>query len=173
MATCCGGIGNALVNDSEPQGINADILDEYQGDINDLENIEPDHQAGLKALTCELKQLRQTIEAKNNDPMDVISHLEHRLNQLALTLHLLMPVEPIGDVLNKYTDTLCTAQKKRTFVNSLLQDITVLNRNDASKLEDWLTDIEATSDLIGKSRTKLAQAKSKGLIRMLILEALT
>ena len=48
-----------------------------------------------------------------------------------------------------------------SFVNSLLQDITVLNGNDASKLEDWLTDIEATSDLAGKSRTKLAQANQR------------
>ena len=59
-----------------------------------------------------------------------------------------------------------------SFVNSLLQDITVLNRNDASKLEDWLTDIEATSDLTDKSRTKLAQAKSKGLIRTLNIRSL-
>ena len=46
MATHYRGIGNA--NDSEPQDINADIQDqdEYQADINDLENIEPDHQAG-------------------------------------------------------------------------------------------------------------------------------
>ena len=55
----------------------------------------------------------------------------------------------------------------------MLQDITVLNENDASKLEDWLTDIKATSDLTGKSRTKLVQSKSKGLIRTLISEALT
>ena len=38
---------------------------------------------------------------------------------------------------------------------------------------DWLTDIETASELTGKSRTKLAQAKSKGLVRTLILEALT
>ena len=43
----------------------------------------------------------------------------------------------------------------------------------SSQLEDWLTDIETTSDLTGKSRTKLAQAKSKGLIRTYISEALT
>ena len=59
-----------------------------------------------------------------------------------------------------------------SFVNSLLQDITILNGNDASQLEYWLTDIETTSYLTGKSRTKLAQAKSKGLIRTLISEAL-
>ena len=105
--------------------------------------------------------------------MDAISHLECRHNQLALTLHPPPPAEPIGEVLNKYTDTLCNAQKKTSFVNTLLQDITVLNGNDASKLEDWLMDIEAASDLTDKSRTKLAQAKSKGLIRTLISEALT
>ena len=40
-------------------------------------------------------------------------------------------------------------------------------------MEDWLTDIETASELTGKSRTKLEQAKSRGLVRMLILEALT
>ena len=133
-------------------------------------NIEPDPQTGVRALTCELEQLLQTIEANDNDPMDAISHLGCRLNQLALTLHPPMPAEPIGEVLNKYTDTLCNAQKKMSFVNTFLQDITVLTRNDASKLEDWLMDIEATSDLTGESRTKLAQAKSTGLIRTLISE---
>ena len=61
-----------------------------------------------------------------------------------------MPAEPNGEVLNKYTDTLCNTQKKTSFINYLLQDITVLNGNDTSKLENWLTDIEATSDLTGK-----------------------
>ena len=36
------------------------------------------------------------------------------------------------------------------------------NGNDSSQLEDWLIDIKTTSDLTNKSRTKLAQAKSKG-----------
>ena len=84
-----------------------------------------------------------------------------------------MPAEPIGEVLNKYTNTLCNAQKKMSFVNSLLQDIITLNGNDSSQLEDWLTDIETASDLTGKSRTTLAQAKSKGLRRTLISVALT
>ena len=37
----------------------------------------------------------------------------------------------------------------------------------------WLTDIETASDLTGENRTKLAQAKSRGLVRTLISEALT
>ena len=40
-------------------------------------------------------------------------------------------------------------------------------------MEDWLTDIETASELMGESRTKLAQAKSRGLVRTLISEALT
>ena len=101
--------------------------------------------------------------------MDAISHLECKPNQLAITLHISMPAEPIGEVLNKFTNTLCNAQKKMSLESSLLQDITVLDGNDSSQLEDWLMDIETASDLTGKSRTKLAQAKSKGLIRTLIV----
>ena len=100
--------------------------------------------------------------------MNAISYLECKLNQSALTLHPPTPAEPTGEALNKYTNTLCNTQKKTSFVNSLLQDITILNRNDSSQLEDWLTDIKTASDLTGESRTKLAQAKSKGLIRTLI-----
>ena len=138
-----------------------------------MENIEPDHQAGLRDLTREIEQLQQTVKARNNDPIDVISYLECKLNQLALTLCLPTPSEPIEEVLHYYTNTLCNAQKKTSFVNSLLQDITILNGNHSSQLEDWLTDIKTTSDLTGKSRTKLPQAKSKGLIRILVSEVLT
>ena len=105
--------------------------------------------------------------------MDTINHLECKFNRLVLTLHLPTPPEPIEEVLHQYTNTLCTAQKKTSFVNTLLQDIAILNGNNSSQLEDWLVDIETASDSTGKSRTKLAQAKSKGLICTLISEALT
>ena len=54
-----------------------------------------------------------------------------------------------------------------------LQDIPTSNGQDSSQLEDWLTDIETASEMTGESRTKLAQAKSRGQVRMLISEALT
>ena len=68
---------------------------------------------------------------------------------------------------------MCNIQKKTSLESSLLQDIPTLNGQDSSQLEDWLTDIETASQLTVESRTKLAQAKSKGLVRTLILEALT
>ena len=65
------------------------------------------------------------------------------------------------------------AQKKTSSESSLLQDIPTLNGQDSSQLEDRLTDIETASELTGESKTKIAQAKSKGLVRTLISEALT
>ena len=64
-------------------------------------------------------------------------------------------------------------QKKTSLESSLLQDIPTLNGNDSSQFEHWLTDIETASELTGESRTKIAQAKSRGLVRKLILDALT
>ena len=52
---------------------------------------------------------------------------------------------PIEEVLDKYTGTLCTAQKETFLESSLLQDIPILNGQDSSQLEDWLTDIETVS----------------------------
>ena len=76
-------------------------------------------------------------------------------------------------MLDKYRETLCTAQTKTSLESSLLHDIPILNGQDSSQLEDWLTDIETASELTVKSRTKLAQAKLRGLVRTLISEALT
>ena len=76
MATCYGGIGDNSMSNSEHYNMDAD---DYQADINDLENTEPGHQAGLRDLTHEIEQLQQTIEANDNDPMDAISHLNANL----------------------------------------------------------------------------------------------
>ena len=82
------------------------------------------------------------------------------------------PSEPLDEVLFKYTETLCTAQKRTTFASTLLQDIAIFNGNDFTQLEDWLINIETATNLTSESQTKLAQARSKGLTHMLISEAL-
>ena len=171
MATCYGGIGDPSMNDPESWGIDSNSQENYQGDVNDQEHVEFAPPVTLQHLTHEMEWLRQTVKDKDNDPRDAIKHLEQKLNQLAITL--CSSTEPIGEVLNKYTDTLCNAQMKMSLENPLLQDIPILNGYDSSQLEDWLTDIETASELMGESRTKLAQAKSRGLVRTLILEALT
>ena len=42
-------------------------------------------------------------------------------------------------------NTLCTKQKQMNLTHSLLQDITVFNEYNSTKLEDWLTDIETAA----------------------------
>ena len=113
------------------------------------------------------------VDINETQPTEAISCLEGKLNRLTLTLCPSAPLEPLDEVLQQYIETLCTAQKKTSFVNTLLQDITIFNGNNSSQLEDWLSDIETASDLTSESRTKLAQAKSKGLIGTLISEALS
>ena len=58
-------------------------------------------------------------------------------------------------------------------MKTLIQDIPTFNGSDSMQLEDWLVDIESAAHLTDESRTKLAQAKSKGLTHNLITEALT
>ena len=158
MAMPYSGIGDTSMENPENKDFNNDSQDNFQDD-----NI-------ITQLICKTERLRQAVEDRDNDPRDAIHQLEQRLNRLTLTLH--SPSEPIEDVLDKYTETLCTMQKKTSLESSLLQDIPTLNGQDSSQLEDWLTDIETASELTGESRTKIAQAKSRGLVRTLISEAL-
>ena len=64
-------------------------------------------------------------------------------------------------------------KNRPAFVNTLIQDIPTFNGSNSMQLEDWLVDIETAANLTDESRTKLAQAKSKGLTHTLITEALT
>ena len=159
MATCFGGVGNTSMENLDTQDVDNASEDESQN-----ENI-------IQNLLCETAHLRQLVEDRDNEPREAIHDLEQRLNKLTLTLcHLDIPNE---NVLHRYTETLCTAQKKTSLESSLLQDIPILNGQDSSQLEDWLTDVKTASELTGKSRTKLAQAKSRGLVRTLISKAFT
>ena len=67
---------------------------------------------------------------------------------------------------------MCTTQKQTHLTNSLLQDITVFNEYNFTKLEDWLTDIETAVDLTNDSQAKLAKAKSRGLNHTFVTETI-
>ena len=113
------------------------------------------------------------VETAKGQPTEAINCLEHELHTLSLALCSSAPPEPLDDVLQQYTESLFSAQKQTTFAKTLIQDIPTFNSSDSTQLEDWLVDIETAADLTDESRTKLAQAKSKGLTCTLITEALT
>ena len=102
-----------------------------------------------------------------------MNHIEQELQRLSISLNPPAPTEPLGEVIRHYINTLCSAQKQTNLTNSLLQDISVFNGYDTTQLEDWLLGIETAADLTAESRTKLAQAKSKGLTCTLITEVIT
>ena len=158
MATRFTGVGNTLEENPKTQDIDNASEDESQDE--DL----------IRQLLHETANLKQFVEDRDNELREAIHDLEQRLNDLTLALH--HQNAPIKNVLDKYIETLCTAQKKTSLESSLLQDIPILDGQDSSQLEDWLTDIETASELTSKSRTKLAQVKSRGLVRTLITKAL-
>ena len=106
MATCFGGVGNTSMENPETQDIDNVSEDESQD-----ENI-------VQKLLCKTALLKQFIEDRDNEPREAIHDLEQRLNRLTLTLcHLDVPVK---NVLDRYTETLCTAQKKTSLESCLL-----------------------------------------------------
>ena len=116
MATHFGGVGNTSMENPETQDVDNVSEDESQD-----ENL-------VKKLLCETGRLKQFVEDRENEPREAIHDLEQRLNRLTLTLcHLDTPIE---NVLDRYTETLCTAQKKTSLESSLLQDIPILNWQD-------------------------------------------
>ena len=138
VATYYSGIGDTSMDNPESKDIDSDSQENYQ-----KEHVKFDPPVSLQHLTCKMEWLRQTVEDKDNDPRDAIKYLEQKLNQLAITL--CPSTEPIGEVLNRYADILCNVQKKTSLESSLLQDIPILNGNDSSQLEEWLTYIETAS----------------------------
>ena len=118
MVTHFSGVGNTFMENSETQDVDNDSEDDFQD-----ENI-------VQKLLCKTEHLKQAVGDRDNDPREAIYQLEQRLNKLTLTLH--PSDDAIENVLDKYTKTLCTAQKKTFLESSLLQDICTLNGQDSS-----------------------------------------
>ena len=145
----------------------------HHANTNDFEASETNNPTKLTAITRELDELCQCVQAEEGQSSEALNHIEHELQRLSISLHPSAPPEPLEEVLELYMDTLCSAQKQTNFTTSLLQDIPIFTGHDNTPLEDWLTDIETVADPTSKSRTKLSQEKSRCLTCTLITEAIT
>ena len=176
MATHHRGTGQLMEANAQSQEDDIDTIHDLWEEIdektheetNNLEYGEHEH-----AHHTRFRDSKHKLNSTSNDPTETIHGLECELQRLTLSLHPSAPPEPLDEILNQYTETLCTAQQKTTLTNTLLQDISIFNGNDSPQLEDWIMDIETAAELTNESRTKLAQAKSKGLTCTLISEAIT
>ena len=137
-----------------------------------FEELQHNNPMKLTALTREVDELCQQVQAEAGQPTETLNHMEHELQRLSISPNPPAPTEPLGEVIRHYMNTMCSAQKQTNLKNSLLQDISVFNGHDTTQLEDWLVDIETAADLTTERRTKCAQSKSKGLTSTLITEAM-
>ena len=175
MATYLGGSGQPLDRDATMTEKDADVdiwQDFHHEDTDDFENAEQENHTSLAATTRELDDLCHWLQAGEGQPKEDLHHIECKLQRLSIALSPSAPLEPLDDILKQYMDTICSAPKQTNFPNILIQNIPIFNGNNSTQLEDWLVDIKTAADLSAKSRTKLAQAKSKGLAHTLITEAL-
>ena len=75
MATCFGGIGNNLFEDSRYQEHDKTSKGESQ------------EEDPFKQILSETAYIRQFVEEKVNEPREAIHEIEQRLNDLTLALH--------------------------------------------------------------------------------------
>ena len=133
------------------------------------------NQNRLTALTRELHDLHERVAAGEGQAAETLDGIQWELQNLMFAIcqpQPPVPAEPLREVIQQYTNTLCSMQKQSILTNSLLQDISVFNEHDSTKLEDWFTDIKTTADLTSESRARLAKAKSWALRCTLLTEAI-
>ena len=193
MATHQGGAGHPIdrdinlhIEDTETTGLDNDNESTSGSDITIAlggpeaeghpDDLIPNNQAKLTAIIREINDLHQWVEAGEGQPAESLDCIEWELQNLSLTLQpqpssTPTPAEPFREVTCQYTYALCTTQKETNITNSLLQDTTVFNEYDSTKLEDWLKDIETAADLTNESQAKLAKAKLRRLTHTLVMEA--
>ena len=85
----------------------------------------------------EINDLCQRVAAGEGQPAETLDCIQHELQNLSIAIHWLHPTAPAGptrEVIQQYTNTLCTTQKQSNLTNSLMQDILIFNEHDSTKL---------------------------------------
>ena len=120
MATCRGGAGQPLDRDTAQHGQDIDIPNDYHHeDTDSFENAEQENHTNLAMFTQNLDDLCHRVQAGEGQPTEALNHFEHELQRLSIVHHPSALPEPLDHVLQQYTETICSAQKQTTFVNTI------------------------------------------------------
>ena len=126
-----------LAEDTEHADINNDsthssdatvVLDNLEA-VGHPEDPVHDNQDKLTTLTREINSLHHRVAAGEGQPAKTLDCIHRELQNLSIAIQQPQPpapAEPLGEVIQQYTDTLCSTQKHSNLTNSLLQDIPVL-----------------------------------------------
>ena len=93
-----------------PQHQENDLVPPYDHQ-EEIDKVEQDEHTQLKELTNAVDNILHQLDATNYEPKEAINRLERELHRLTLTLCPSVPPEPLDDLLQQYTETLCTAQQ--------------------------------------------------------------
>ena len=116
MATHHGGAGQHLDRDTAQHGQDTDILNDYHHeDMDNFENVEWENHTYLAILTWDPDDLCHRVPAGKGQPTEALNCIECKPQRLSIVLHPSAPPEPLDDVLQQCTETLCSAQKQTTF----------------------------------------------------------
>ena len=138
---------------STPQEWDNDIPTEnHDKNMDNFENMEHENHTTLKPLTQEFDNLQQRVASAEGHPTEARNHLEHELLRLSLAFCPSVPPEPLDEVLQQYTEALCTSQKQTTLQIHLFRIYPPFSGSDSTQLEDWLVDIETAANLTDASR---------------------
>ena len=83
-------------------------------DTDHFEDLGHNNPARLTAITRELDDLHQCIQAEKGQPSEALNYIEQELQRLSLLLNPPVTIEPLGDVIKHYTNTFCSARNKPT-----------------------------------------------------------
>ena len=89
MATHHRGSGQPLDRDATPIGKDTDAKiwhNYHHEDTNDFENIEQENHTNLAALTRELDDLHDRVQAGEGQPMEALHCIEQELQRLSIAL---------------------------------------------------------------------------------------
>ena len=159
MATHHGGLGQPLDREVDVTRDAHNATDTDIEDMQDFHNMETvnfedsehNNPTRLTAITRELDDLCQQVQAEEGQPSEALNHIERELQRPSILLNPQVHNQPLAEVIKHYTNTLCSAQKQTNLMNSSLQDIQVFNGHDTTQLEDCLVDIETAADLTAES----------------------
>ena len=112
MATHHRSAGQSLDRDDTPHGKDTEAHfphDYDHEDTDDSGTIGQEHHTNLANLTWELDDLCHRVQAGEGQPAEAPNCTEHKLQRLSIALCPSAPPEPLDDVLQEYTETLCSA----------------------------------------------------------------
>ena len=114
MATHHEGLGQPLIRDisvtREAHDTTEDTQDFHPVNTDHFEGLEHNNPTRVTAITRELDDLHQRVQAEEEQPSEALNCIKRELQRLSISINPPAPTEPLGEMIKHYMNTLCSAQ---------------------------------------------------------------